>query len=55
MGAKEKIAVLSLQNGNSVVEGTKNLLIHATDYYKELFGPAPRNLFNLSPDLWSPG
>ena len=54
-GRKRKNTILSLQNGNSVVEGTKNLLNHAIDYYKELFGPAPGNLFNLSPDLWSPG
>ena len=37
-GRKRKNSVLSLQNGDSVVEGTKNLLKHATEYYKELFG-----------------
>jgi hypothetical protein len=40
-----------LDNGGVVIEGTKNLLQHATDYYKNLFGPG--NLFPISPNLWS--
>jgi hypothetical protein len=35
------------------VEGTDNLLKHATAYYKELFGPAPGNMFSLSQNLWT--
>lgn len=35
------------------IEGTDNLIAHATDYYKELFGPAPWNQFSLDPDMWS--
>lgn len=29
------------------------MLEHATAYYKDLFGPAPGNMFQLSPDLWA--
>lgn len=42
----------SISDGETSIEGTENLLNHATAYYKELFGPAPGNLFHLSPDTW---
>jgi hypothetical protein len=35
-----------LDNG-SIIEGTVNLVKHGTDYYKNLFGPAPDNLFPI--------
>jgi hypothetical protein len=53
MGGKRINIVHSLDNNGVLVEGTKELLAHATDYYKNLFGPAPGNLFKLSPSLWS--
>jgi hypothetical protein len=52
-GRKRKKTIHSLDNDGIVIEGTKNLLQHATDYYKNLFGPAPGNLFPISPNLWS--
>ena len=51
-GRKRKNTVHSLDNNGSLIEGTDNLLAHATSYYKELFGPAPGNLFAISPSLW---
>ena len=53
-GRRRKKSVQSLQEGDVVVEGTENLIKHATEYYKKLFGPAPGNMFRLDPDLWSP-
>ena len=53
-GRKRKNTVLCLKNGEDMVEGTKDLLDLATNYYKDLFGPAPGNLFEISPGLWSP-
>jgi hypothetical protein len=41
----------SLKHTDIVIEGTANLLSHATYYYKKLFGHAPRN-FLLFPYLW---
>jgi hypothetical protein len=43
-----------LDDQGVLVEGTDNLLKHATSYYKELFGPAPGNMFDISPELWGP-
>jgi hypothetical protein len=42
-----------LDNG-SIIEGTVNLVKHSTDYYKNLFGPAPGNLFHIDKNLWDP-
>jgi mannosylglycoprotein endo-beta-mannosidase len=53
-GRKRKSSVHSLKNGDVIIEGTKDLLEHATSYYKELFGPAPRNLVPIGDDLWTP-
>jgi hypothetical protein len=43
----------SLDDNGTLVEGTNDLLKHATAYYKDLFGPAPGNMFKLSSNLWS--
>lgn len=53
-GRKRKNTVHSLDDQGVLVEGTDNLLKHATSYYKELFGPAPGNMFDISPELWGP-
>ena len=44
---KRKHIVHSLNVGDTIIEGTDNLLAHATDFYKNLFGPAPGNLFKM--------
>ena len=53
-GRKRKNMVHSLDDNGVAVEGTDNLLKLATEYYKNLFGPAPGNMFKLSPSLWDP-
>jgi hypothetical protein len=52
-GRKKRNTVHSLDDNGVLVEGMGDLLIHATDYYKKWFGPAPSNMFNLSPNLWT--
>lgn len=52
-GRKRKNTIHSFVNGDVVIEGTENLLRHATDFYKELFGPANGNMFHLDPNTWS--
>lgn len=51
-GRRRKKLIHSLDSNDGIVEGTDNLIKHATDYYKELFGPAPGNLFPMSLELW---
>jgi hypothetical protein len=41
--------LISLNDGGSVIEGTSNLLLHAINYYKDLFEPAQ---FPSDPALW---
>jgi hypothetical protein len=43
----------SLKHNDIVIEGTYNLLKHATDYYKILFGPGEGNKMSLDPNIWS--
>ena len=51
-GRKRKNTIHSFTDGEVIIEGTQNLLDHATAYYKNLFGPASGNLFHLAPDTW---
>ena len=32
--------------------GEENIIAHATEYYKNLFGPAPGNIFSTKQSLW---
>jgi hypothetical protein len=54
-GRKRKNTILHFMNNEERVEGDENLLKHATDYYKELFGKGTGNTFPLDPDLWVEG
>ena len=51
-GRRRKNNMLSLKDGEINIEGTDNLLKHATDFYKNLFGPAPGNLVPIDSDMW---
>jgi DNA-binding transcriptional MerR regulator len=51
-GNKRKQTIFSLNDGERVISGDENLLAHATNYYKELFGPGDGNAFNLDSELW---
>src|SRR3954469_4761261 len=53
-GNKRKQTIHSLSVGDEVIEGTDNLLSHATDFYKNLFGPAPGNMLAMDPIIWEP-
>uniref|UniRef100_A0A453J5C2 Reverse transcriptase domain-containing protein n=1 Tax=Aegilops tauschii subsp. strangulata TaxID=200361 RepID=A0A453J5C2_AEGTS len=52
-GRRGKNMMRSLECGSVTIEGTNNLLAHATDFYKELFGPAPGNMCSVDASLWS--
>lgn len=51
-GTRRRNTILSLNCGDMVIEGNKNLLKYATDFYKELFGPAPGNLCGIDSNMW---
>lgn len=40
-GRKRKNTIFSLEHEDKIIEGDENLLKHASEYYSELFGPAP--------------
>jgi len=39
-GRKRKNTIISLLDEDNLIEGDSNLVKHATDFYKTLFGPA---------------
>ena len=47
--------MFSLIKGDDIIMGTSDLLNHATNFYKELFGLAQGNMFPLSNNLWHEG
>jgi hypothetical protein len=51
-GKKRKNAIFSLQHGEITIEGEKEILVHATNYYKDLFGPSDNpKMKNGPPEL----
>jgi hypothetical protein len=52
-GCKRKSPIFSLKHGDSVVQGDEDLLSHATEFYKNLFGPVEDRGVRLSADVWS--
>ena len=51
--AEEGNTMHSLECGNLLIERTKNLLAHATHFYKGVIGHAPGSLFSVDPSWWS--
>ena len=51
-GRRRRNTIISLVNGGKIIERDENLLSHATEYYKKLFGTSEGNSFPLDPDLW---
>jgi hypothetical protein len=55
MGEGGKMQCIHLNLTVSFIEGTDNLLKHATDYYKILFGLGEGNKMSLDSNIWSIG
>ena len=49
---KRRNIIISLKDGESTIEGSSNLINHATDFYKNIFGLASGNIVPLSDELW---
>jgi mannosylglycoprotein endo-beta-mannosidase len=51
-GQKRKMTMFSLQNGPDLIQGNTNVLSHAIDFYKDLFGPQQMSHTRMSDDVW---
>jgi mannosylglycoprotein endo-beta-mannosidase len=52
---KKENTIISFNDQDMVIEWDENLLQHATNYYKELFGQGDGNILPLDPDMWKEG
>jgi hypothetical protein len=52
-GRKRKNTMYSLKKDDINIQGTTDLLVHATDYYKQLFGHGEGNKMQLADSIWS--
>ena len=51
-GKKRKNTIFCLQGDNGNIEGDEQIINHATQYYKYLFGPAGRPSVQMDPHCW---
>ena len=51
-GKKRKNTIFSLNHKDQVIEGDDALVEHATNFYKELFGPSTSSGFHMEPGCW---
>jgi hypothetical protein len=54
MGGNKKNTLVSLKQNDVIIQGNDNLLQHATNYYKNIFGPTVGNLIPFDPNMWNP-
>jgi hypothetical protein len=52
MARKRNSIIFRLQKEDKEIEGDKEILEHATNYHKDLFGHSVRNDFVLNDLLW---
>jgi len=53
-GRKRRNTIITLMDGENIIEGDEDLLNHATEYYRNLFGPVPESSLPIDPNLWEP-
>jgi hypothetical protein len=51
-GKKRKNTIFSLKHENQIIEGDEALVDHATNFYKNLFGPSEPSGFHMEPGCW---
>ena len=54
-GRKRKKTIFSLRNNADIIQGTPDLLNHATNFYKNLFGPTTIPAFKMDDNVWEFG
>jgi 4-hydroxyphenylpyruvate dioxygenase-like putative hemolysin len=52
-GKKRKNMIFQIERGDEILHSEKEILAHASDYYKNLFGHAEKPLFSLDPECWT--
>jgi hypothetical protein len=52
MVEEEKNTMYSVKDNDLIIQGTNNLLNHATEFYKKLFGPGEGNKMRLDSNIW---
>jgi hypothetical protein len=52
-GKKRKNIIFNLEKDGENIDNDEDMVKHATEYYKELFGPSDSPIFTLSPDCWT--
>jgi hypothetical protein len=45
--------IFQIERGDEILHSEKEILAHASDYYKNLFGHAEKPLFSLDPECWT--
>ena len=50
---KKKNTIISLEDGDQIIEGNDKLLEHATKYYSKPFGPGVEFNIQTDPDIWA--
>jgi hypothetical protein len=50
-GRKRKNKIIQLMDGENIIEGDENLLAHATEFYKSLFGQSERSSVGINFDF----
>jgi hypothetical protein len=45
--------MFSLLNGSEQIQGTADLVVHATTFYKDLFGPQQMSYTRMRNGIWS--
>jgi hypothetical protein len=52
-GKKRKNMIFQIEKGDEILLLEKEILTHATDYNKTMFGHAEKPIFSIDPDCWS--
>jgi hypothetical protein len=53
-GKNRKNLIFNLEHDSNILEKDEDILTHATNYYRELFGPSESPVFHLDPNCWGP-
>jgi hypothetical protein len=52
-GKKREDIIFNLEKDGENIDNDEDMVKHATECYKELFGPSDSLIFSLSPDCWT--
>jgi hypothetical protein len=54
-GRRRRKLIVSLEDGENVINGIEDLKNHITSFYKNLFGSEPDHVVHLNEDAWQEG